>query len=361
MRRLFIVFPLLLNACAGTPVQARDPAQDARAKPVAVVAEYRVAQVFFPESLTDVSSPSPRETGARTAVHDAAAKLEIAPAVRTHVLDTLKRFSRIQLAPPDKAASRVIVEAAQVGFERARYLENGRALVVTLQARWLKDGQELRSHLFSHRSGERRVDQWDASTTAAALTAAYVELGERLAEEWFMPAGLPHAVGSACGLQWVAPRRLYRPQMGPAPWDWNRFTALDTTTPTLVWESFADHARRAGAEAVSNTAREVRYDLRVWQAPSGTAPLLVYERHGLATTEHTVEMPLRAATKYFWSVRARFIAPDGSTRVTTWARFRLPYAAAHAGEEAEGAARDPCLLDFIAEPNYYRFATPAAK
>lgn len=360
MRVLFLVFPLLLTACAGTTVQAQAPVPDVRARPLAVVAEPRAAQVFFPQRAVNAATGAAQESAAQV-VREAASNLEIAPAVRARLIATLERFSRVQLVPPERAASTVIIEAAQVGFERASYLENGLALVVTLRARWLQDGQESRSRLFTHRSGERRSEQWDTATTAATLKAAYAELGERIAEEWFMPAGLPYAVGSACGLQWVTPKRLYRPQMGPAPWDWNRFTQVDTTTPTLAWESFADHARRAGAEAVSTAAREVRYDLRVWQVLPGAVPLLVYERQGLTTTKHTVEMPLRAATRYYWSVRARFIAPDGSTRVTTWARFRLPYAAVSAGEDVEGAVRDPCLLDFIAEPNYYRFATPAAK
>ncbi|MGE0081304.1 MAG: hypothetical protein AB7U81_08405 [Thiohalomonadaceae bacterium] len=360
MRRFFALTTfLLLGACASTPAPepyARLPV----AGPLFVQAGSRAADVILPDA-----APAATETAlapattAEAVLHEAASRAEIAPAVRARLVETLRQFGTVRLVNADEAASRLLVEAAELGFERGRYLRDSLALTLDLGVRWFRGDELIVARSFSYRSSERPAHTWDAAATTAVLKSAYSELGEHIAEELLMSAGLPRAVGDACGLQGLAPKRLYRPQLGPTPGDWNRFIVLDTHTPTLDWESFAEHARRAGAEAVGETAREVRYDLRLWQVLPGAAPLLVYERQGLTATEHTVEMPLRAATRYFWSVRARFIAPDGSTRVTTWARFRLPYAAVSASAGVAGTVRDPCLLDFIAEPNYYRFATPA--
>lgn len=363
MRRLLALLPiLLLNACA-TPAPDTESGQGALAAPLAVIAGPRVAHVRI---------PAPSQAGALQAalaagedlvaaqdVLQAAARGEIAPAVRARLVATLENFTRVPLVTADRAVSTLAIEAVDVGLEQGHYLQGSLALQVAVQVRWSRDGQLIRARTFSHRSSERPASAWNAASTGAAIKAAYAELGERIAEELLMSAGLPRAAGSACGLQWIAPRRLYRPQLGAAPSEWNRFIQLDTRTPTLAWEPLVEYARRAGGEAVGETARDVRYDLRLWQALPGAAPLLVVERQGLAATEHAIEMPLRANTKYYWSVRARFTAPDGSTRVTPWGRFRLPYAAvspAHA--EAQGLVRDPCLVDFMAEPNYYRFATP---
>jgi len=363
VQRLLILFPLLLlHACTSAPASAQDPMLRALVEPLVVLAGARVPEVSLPADaqadLSTVAIAAGDMSELQAILRDASAK--IAPAVRGHVTDTLERFSKLELVTAEAAASSVIIDAVRVGFERGGYPRDSLALSVLLQVQWSRGGQVIVERPFSYRSSERPADAWDASAIAAALKAANAELGERIAEELFMPGGMARAVGGACGLQWIAPRRLYRPQLGASPAEWNRFILLDTLTPTLIWEPLTEHAWRAGAEAVAETAREVRYDLRLWQVLPGVVPLLVYERQGLTATEHTIEMPLRAGTKYFWSVRARFTAPDGSTRVTTWGRFRLPYAAVGAATGAgQGVVRDPCLLDFMTEPNYYRFATPA--
>jgi hypothetical protein len=333
------------------------------AGPVAVIADTAAARVQWgaavpPEILAVAQSGGAAGPAPAAVLGEAAG--DIARAVRARTVRVLETQTSLPVVPAKQAASTLTLSAEAVGFEPGHYLRDSLALYLAVRARWQGANAEG-GRVFFYRSSERPVSAWSETAITTELRAGAAELGERIAEALYMKAALSPAVGSACGLQWMAPRRLYRPQLDRAPSEWNRFILLDTRTPTLAWESFSEHARRAGAGDVVDQAREVTYDLRLWQALRHRTPLLVYERQGLTTTEHTLEMPLRAGAKYYWSVRARFVDEDGHTRVTTWSRFRLPYATVNqaqlAGAEA-GLVRDPCLLDFLAEPNYYRFATP---
>ena len=91
----------------------------------------------------------------------------------------------------------------------------------------------------------------------------------------------------------------------------------------------------------------VSYDLKIWRAESNDLPGdLVYLRRGLLTTHHMLEAPLEPATRYFWTVRARYEV-EGVSRVTPWA----------VREERRGYSPD--RLDRVTNSFYFRLKTPA--
>lgn len=371
VRRLLpFIAAILLSACAANVVTDSAELRRAAVSPVAVVAAPDAAEVNLvsadSQSLMVAAAGGAPATGVRSSealrvVRDAATR--IAPAVREQMTRAVETSNPVWLVHPGSAASTVTITASEIGFEEAQYVYGGQALYLVVAVEWLEAGRTLVERRFVYRSSERPLSAWTEALTLAEVSAGATSLGDRIVEALFMAPDIAPAVGSACGLQWLAPSRLYRPQLGPRPTDWNRFILLDTRTPTLAWETFHAYARRAGAEALADNARDVRYDLRVWRALPA-APLLVYERQGLTATEHTLDMPLTANAKFYWSVRARFKVEDGNVRSTPWSRFRLPYApvsrAALDDADEAGRVRDPCLLDYIPEANYYRFATPAS-
>lgn len=118
------------------------------------------------------------------------------------------------------------------------------------------------------------------------------------------------------------------------------FTRVPSRSLEFEWEAFP----RAGdlkaiQESTGKTISDVTYELRVWEAdpkfPETFRPWdnvaepgpLVYTREGLLTPRHKMSAPLKWRTKYFWSVRARFLL-DGHPRVTSWGVLGTPSAEA---------------------------------
>lgn len=150
--------------------------------------------------------------------------------------------------------------------------------------------------------------------------------------------------------------------------------AVDSVTPTLAWRA------EPSGEGVSPplpwaNAENRRYDLRIWDEIDGAPGALVYERLGLAESEHRVDTALKARSRHFWSVRLRYTV-DGQPRATRWGAANLPrYSPApQAGSLLFRSVRDgetmktvycseaqftPCAcLDFIPARNHYAFRTP---
>jgi hypothetical protein len=100
---------------------------------------------------------------------------------------------------------------------------------------------------------------------------------------------------------------------GCPPCDLLEWKSVDSLRPTLRWEAFPE------------TADATTYDLRIARATNdGLAPgQLVYQRRGLAGTTHRLEEPLLPSTKYFWSVRARFVR-EGRTFTSIWGALGHP-------------------------------------
>jgi hypothetical protein len=75
---------------------------------------------------------------------------------------------------------------------------------------------------------------------------------------------------------------------------------------------------------------DVTYDLRIWDESVEVRnsvwterwrSRIVYERRGLVAPQHTLEVPLAPGSRYYWSVRARFMV-DGRSMATRWAGGR---------------------------------------
>lgn len=129
----------------------------------------------------------------------------------------------------------------------------------------------------------------------------------------------------------------------------DEFVEVDSLRPVLRWESFPTRQdREASGDEWIARIRNVAYDLKIYLAGGDYPAEAVYERRAIPEPFHRLEKPLRASTKYFWTVRARFEL-DGQTRLTQWGVVWPPRHPTRGG--AHRLARIP-------SPFYFRFATP---
>ncbi|HSS64963.1 MAG TPA: hypothetical protein VLS27_11050, partial [Gammaproteobacteria bacterium] len=99
----------------------------------------------------------------------------------------------------------------------------------------------------------------------------------------------------------------------------NRFewTTVSQLRPRLRWQAFPRPADVAASPEEMKMVRNVRYDLIIARERNLAPAEIVYQRRGLAGTEHRIEQSLNRATRYFWTVRARFEL-NGEQRLTEW-------------------------------------------
>lgn len=136
---------------------------------------------------------------------------------------------------------------------------------------------------------------------------------------------------------------------------------VDSLQPTLRWTPFpgrhqfgaGDSGRPFIPETHAARARNVRYDVRIWQVENLTARAVVYERFAIKTNSHTLEESLQPSKPYFWSIRARFEI-NGETRISEWSLSMIPWTP---GESPRSQAR---RRGQIPAANFYRFETPSA-
>ncbi len=153
-----------------------------------------------------------------------------------------------------------------------------------------------------------------------------------------------------------------------------RYSAVDSLQPVLKWETFPrDRQGEAPEESLRHRITDVTYALRVWKESDGAPGELIYSRDNLVEPSHWLETPLEPATKYFWSVQARFKL-DGNERATRWAYSSIPMTEVHPiappnlfasalmialfMADPNIIAADACRLNYIPYRNYYRFVTP---
>ena len=137
---------------------------------------------------------------------------------------------------------------------------------------------------------------------------------------------LPLFICAACavqvtctGLRPLSPEypERYRWHFG-GPYD-KLTVEVDSLQPTLKWESFPrPHYLQPEGVSPPSHISNVTYELQI----QSTASEPVYERKGLSAPYHRVETPLLPASRYFWSVRARFDV-DGQPKVTGWGRMTV--------------------------------------
>ncbi len=148
------------------------------------------------------------------------------------------------------------------------------------------------------------------------------------------------------------------PPVGPWGLSGYDFVAVESLQPTFRWEAFPrERDGAADPKGLLGGLTTVTYDLEIWLATpylKGLRNTLywrpterVYAQRGLPENSHRIEQPLVVATRYFWTVRARFEI-NGEPRVTEWGRYELGYGQV---QQEFGELRP--------HPLYYRFRTPA--
>jgi hypothetical protein len=138
------------------------------------------------------------------------------------------------------------------------------------------------------------------------------------------------------------------------------FTPVDSLQPVLRWEPFPSEGIHADAEQVSKI-RDITYELNIWLSENDYPFSLIYARRDLPEPRHMVEESLLPCTKYFWTVRARFLI-DGKKRVSEWGISAQPwfwydpskYYGVTVAVGDELVRRSPV----VPNPNLYRFETP---
>ncbi len=249
-------------------------------------------------------------------------------------------------------------------------------LFMAVQARLVRvpDGKELFLRELRYKSPRRPIAPWvaqDGELIAAEFARGYGELAERVFDEAFLitPLELPTPSTQAStlarppgpgnpdsGVCWLAPldppaEPLRFSEMWTAPFarpadlcpvSALHFGSVDSLRPNLRWSAFPRDVDIEELDpAIVQRISAVTYDLRIWSVERCERGPVIYERSALATAGHTLEVALEPATRYFWSVRARFTL-DGRPMATRWSHF------------------DPmqCAPNDVADWEHHRFVTP---
>ena len=250
---------------------------------------------------------------------------------------------------------------------------------VFTSARLIKvsDGSEIFSREFNYLSDSYDDDKWlenEGQSIAAEFERAYQEIARQMLETLdtavlTTPLELSASSSSESnlwsdnpffGLCWLAPEY---PALSPIRGEENvtvffsrapdlcsgtniHFGVVDNLQPTFRWSPFPrDIDRRTLDPKSLAKIDQITYDLKIWAVDGCARGPLVYERVGLPAAEHKMEEPLKPASRYFWSVRARF-AFAGQSMATRWAQTGLQW-----GEKS-------CFAEFLTNGLYHRFVTP---
>jgi hypothetical protein len=303
-----------------------------------------------------------------SSINKAVAKLDVQNALAGRLATMLRTEPRIRLATvvaagpnkpdahPDYAQLRTagidtVFEVAinEIGFDGC-IMNNWECrhphvlyLFMRAQLRLVRvsDGAVLFAKPLEYRSGNRELTKWLADSgrmLGEEFDQAYRELAERVYDEVLLvtPIELPFDDG------------MYEPRCWLEPLRPKAFGRVDTLRPTLRWTAFPREIdRRELDPAVLGKIGNVTYDLRIWDEAAELRNhsvtdrwrnRLFYERTSLVEPRHTLEIPLAPESRYYWSVRARFVV-DGRSMVTRWARW------------------SNCLSDKVLF-GYYQFDTP---
>jgi len=290
------------------------------------------------------------------AIDKAVAALDVQNALAGQLEMRLKSDPRVRLATvgvagPDQPAARpdyaqlrdegidTVIEVAisEIGFDGCIVNDwecpppHTLHLFMRGQARLVQvmNGAALYEWPLDYNSGPHELTKWlgdDGRLLGEELELAYRELAERVYDEAYLitPIALPFISNTWEEKCWIEP--LY-PELVLF-----RGYRVDTLQPTLRWTTFPSEIVRQKLDpAVLQKISDVTYDLRIWDEDVDQNSKsrvwtqrwrnrLIYERIGLVTPRHTVEVPLAPASRYYWSVRARFVV-DGRPMATRWMRW----------------------------------------
>jgi hypothetical protein len=202
-------------------------------------------------------------------------------------------------------------------------------LYMKARARLVKtrDNAEVFSEDYEYAGEKLTLSAWSSNQGKRmqhALVKGYEALGVHVYESVFLLYPFPNREAQSIGILsagfGLAPiDPVTRGQLTGDPIFGDRFewTTIDQLRPTLRWQAFPRPSDIVAAPEEMNKVRNVRYDLAIAREQNLAPVEIVYRRRGLIGTEHSLEQPLTRATRYFWTVRARFEL-NGEERLTEW-------------------------------------------
>lgn len=273
--------------------------------------------------------------------------------------------------------SAVEVQITEAGFRGGSGVQPHVSFYLNARIRTFatSSGTEIYTRDFQYLSRERPFSEWfsDGSRELVSVfSQAMAGLAERIVDELFIVTDFPFGSGlwalpghpefGSCWFRPVYPElrftSLWHSIRNNAPGIQVRYTEVDSLQPLFRWEAFPrPRDRKAGNASVLEKIADVTYDLKIWEAAGDFPDRLVYDVSGLRDPQHRPAFPLKPATKYFWTFRARYKL-EGQPQATRWAFSSVP-----ASAPSDYPQRQPfgtCDLDAIPSTNYFRFTTPAA-
>lgn len=157
-----------------------------------------------------------------------------------------------------------------------------------------------------------------------ALIKGYESLGRHIYESVFLlypfPDKSPQGIGllsMGFGLAPIHPVTRGQLTDDDIITDRIAWTTVKELRPNLQWQAFPRPSDVQTSPEDMKRVRNIRYDLVIARERNLAPAELVYERRGLIGTTHRIDKPLLRATRYFWTVRARFEL-YGQQRLTEW-------------------------------------------
>lgn len=172
---------------------------------------------------------------------------------------------------------------------------------------------------FSYPSERRSLAEWSADGgqgVNAVLERAMPALAEAITECVFLLYPFPYQ-GLPSGWTWFSGLQAEYPKRSGSFKD-PYWATVDDLKPTFRWQAFPRDVDLAADRATMERVRDVEYDLVIARWDNGAVNRVVYRRSALAANAHQIETALEPATRYLWTVRARFRL-DGRAYVTAWA------------------------------------------
>ena len=183
------------------------------------------------------------------------------------------------------------------------------------------DNTELFATDYVYLGEKLKLSEWSANQAEPllhALEVGYKTLGSHIYDNVFL---LYPTVNSAGPFKTAVGLAPLNPKLSGILADDSLFltnwTTVESLRPTLSWQAFPRGIDFAAAAEEMGSVKNVRYDLVVAREHNLAPAEVVYRREVLKEAMHTIEIPLKPATRYFWTVRARFEF-EGRERVTVW-------------------------------------------
>jgi len=207
-------------------------------------------------------------------------------------------------------------------------------LVMTARVRLVRtqDNTEITTVEYTHTGASYTLAKWSANGAQRllqALEAGYISLAHHIHDSVLLlypfPDRKPHTIGFLVATFGLAPEEPpTRGQLsgGKILVDILEWASVSSLRPTFRWQAFPREGDEAMAPEEMLAVRNVRYDLIIARERNMTPGEIVYWREGLPRNSHTLTKILKADTRYFWSIRARFEL-NGRERVTEWGAMNL--------------------------------------